>query len=403
MTQEQTVETPTQVALDRIVNDSGLQLNDAETIKQSYLPYFVQIAEIKEQAKKIDFENPKSIDEKIARDLRLKTVKIRTGSEAVKDERKKIHMLKANVEQSAWNLIKTTCQLDEEVFMQVEKKREIAEAKRKAELKQQRLIELQPYTQFISIEFINLGEMSDEAYGNLIEGARLQLQAKIDAEAKEIERKAAQQKAEDEERARINKENEALKAQEAARISKEKADKEVKDVRFEVRKAQMLKAGFTYHGSYFKTAYWSAYWEQVYRPDDDFWNDYTLDIEKARVEFVAKEAEIEKGRTRIQTLDKKIAEQKAAAEKWEQQQKRDAQEKTRLEAEAKEKEDREQQKARLAPDKTKLVEFAGAINTLQVSLLPESFTSDAARKIHSDAVALLGKVSKFIREKSENI
>src|SRR3990172_10268602 len=94
-------------ALSKIVEESGLQLNEAETIKQSYLPYFIQIAEIKEQAKKINFENPNELDEKIARDLRLKTVKIRTGSEIIKDERKRIHSLKANIEQAAWNLVKS--------------------------------------------------------------------------------------------------------------------------------------------------------------------------------------------------------------------------------------------------------------------------------------------------------
>ncbi|MCV6900744.1 hypothetical protein OE165_27305, partial [Escherichia coli] len=82
-------------------------------------------------AKKINFENPTELDEKIARELRLRTVKIRTGSQDVKDERKRIHTLKANIEQDAWNLIKSTCQLEEEQFLQVEKKREKAEQLRK--------------------------------------------------------------------------------------------------------------------------------------------------------------------------------------------------------------------------------------------------------------------------------
>ena len=62
--------------LEKIVQDSGIELNQGELIKQSYLPYFEQLAEIKESSKKINFEKPTELDEEIARSLRLKTVKI---------------------------------------------------------------------------------------------------------------------------------------------------------------------------------------------------------------------------------------------------------------------------------------------------------------------------------------
>lgn len=91
--------------LETVLENSGLVLSDAETIKQSYLPFFEQLAEIKEQSSKIDYANPTSLDESIARELRLKTVKIRTGSEALKNERKKVHLLRGNLEQDSWNLI----------------------------------------------------------------------------------------------------------------------------------------------------------------------------------------------------------------------------------------------------------------------------------------------------------
>jgi hypothetical protein len=77
-------------APDKVITESGLVLNEAEEIKQSYLPFFIQLAEIKEEAKKINFENPSMLDEKIARELRLRTVKVRTGSEDIKNTRKKI-------------------------------------------------------------------------------------------------------------------------------------------------------------------------------------------------------------------------------------------------------------------------------------------------------------------------
>src|SRR3990167_3076074 len=106
-----------------ILSQSGLELSESEKIKQSYLPYFTQMAEIKEQAKKINFDNPTDLDEKIARELRLKTAKIRTTSETLKDERKRVHLLKGNIEQSTWNLIRDTCKMEEEIFNNVEKAR----------------------------------------------------------------------------------------------------------------------------------------------------------------------------------------------------------------------------------------------------------------------------------------
>src|SRR5688572_15788511 len=131
-----TEQTPT---LEVVLKDSGLELTESEQIRQSYLPYFIEMSEVKEMAKKIDFDNPKDIDETIARELRLRTVKIRTGSENLKDSRKRLHMLKANVEQDAWNLIKSTCKLDEERFLQVEKNREIQEKLRIDSLRTERL------------------------------------------------------------------------------------------------------------------------------------------------------------------------------------------------------------------------------------------------------------------------
>lgn len=181
--------------LTKLVQNSGLELNEGEQIKQSYLPYFQQLSEIKEQASKINYDDPKELDEKIARELRLKTVKVRTGSELVKDERKKIHALKANLEQSAWNLIKSTCLLEEENFLQVEKRREILEKQKQETLKAERLLELEPYKEFVSFDYLDLGIMTDESYQKVFNGAKLQHEAKIEAD-----KKAAADKLEQEER-----------------------------------------------------------------------------------------------------------------------------------------------------------------------------------------------------------
>lgn len=219
--------------LTKVVNESGLQPIEAETIKTSYAPYFVQLTEIKEASTKINFENPTDIDEKIARDLRLKLVKVRTGSESIKDERKRIHLLKSNAEQAAWNLIKANCLVDEERFMQVEKKREIAEKARKEALKVERIEVLHPYKDFVSFDFIDLGAMNDEAFANLLNGAKLSLESKLAADKKAEEERLAAIEAEKKRQAEIEAENLKLKAEAEAKekalaIEREKVAKEQK-------------------------------------------------------------------------------------------------------------------------------------------------------------------------------
>ena len=94
--------------LEKVITDSGIALTDSEEIRQSYLPFFEQMGAIKEESKKINFDNPSVLDEKIARELRLRQVKIRTGCKELKDERKRIHLLRGNLEQSMFNLIEKT-------------------------------------------------------------------------------------------------------------------------------------------------------------------------------------------------------------------------------------------------------------------------------------------------------
>src|SRR4030042_2826409 len=101
---------------EKVVIESGLAIQEGEEIKKSYLPFLVQLAETQSQASKINFENPGDLDENIARDLRLKTVRIRTGAEKLKDERKKMYLLRGNLEQASYNIIAASCRLTEDVF-----------------------------------------------------------------------------------------------------------------------------------------------------------------------------------------------------------------------------------------------------------------------------------------------
>ena len=69
---------PTQ--LEEIVKNSGLAIQEGEEIKKSYLPFLMQLSEAQSQASKINFQDPGDLDENIARELRLKTVRIQERS-----------------------------------------------------------------------------------------------------------------------------------------------------------------------------------------------------------------------------------------------------------------------------------------------------------------------------------
>ena len=212
-------------ALDKIVKESGLQLVEADQIKGAYLPFLEQFAEVVNEASKINAENPTKLDEEIASKLRKRTVKIRTGAEALKEDRKKIHLIKGALEQSSYNVIKNTALLAEEAFRNVEEFSAKKEAARKEALRIERLDLLKPYCD--TPEFYPLGEMDESGFNDLLNGMKLQAEAKVKAEQDrlEAERLLAEQKekeriAYEAEQERIRKENEALKA-EAERKEKE--------------------------------------------------------------------------------------------------------------------------------------------------------------------------------------
>lgn len=245
---------------------------------------------------------------------RLKTVKIRTGSEAVKDERKKVHLLRGNLEQDSWNLIKSTCLLSEETFAQVEKASERKEATRKANLKAERSELIKPYTE--QFEIYPLGEMSQDSFDDLLNGMKLAHEAKIEAFRKAEEERIAREKAEAEERERIRVENERLKSeaiQKEKEMQAERAKAEAERKAIEAKAEKERKA---------------------------------LEA-KAKAERELAEAKL---RAEREANEKLQAEIKAKA---------DAEEKAKREAELKEKAEQEakiiaEKKAALAPDKVKL-------------------------------------------------
>ena len=406
LTQTTEVEENLPALLDKTIKEAGLQLDEGEKIKQSYLPYFEAMAQIKDESTRINWEHPTLTDEKIARDLRLRMVKIRTGSESVKDERKKIHSLKANLEQSTWNLIKSSSLLMEATFEALEKRREIEEKTRIKAIKDTRIAELEPYKELISFEFIDLGNMSESNYLSLLNGAKLQVKAQEEEKVKAEEARIAKEKEEREERERITKENERLKAEAAEKekqlkIEREKAEvarklieeiaaKERALAEAKLKQEREVNEKLQAEAELIKKRTENR--SKELQPFIVFIRDYNSLINKEESEYKKELVDIKKG-----------AEQQWEHERLQQikrQQELDLIEANRIKEEnlLKLKEAAEK-KAKNAPDKQKLIVLADALlNTL----LP-SVTSEEALNILENVKSLLNKTAIYIKEKVDGI
>jgi len=193
-----------ETAMDNVVQHSGLNPESAQESKAKYLPFLGQISEIVEEARAINYLNPTEHDELTASNLRKRTVKIRTAAASLKDERKKIHLLRGNLEQSAYNLIKSDCELIEESFRQIENYSENQRLEKEAQLKTERLALITPYLE--NPEFYPIEKMEQEQFDSFL------------ADQKTLHEAKEKAKKDQEEAARLQQEKQTLMADRIATL-----------------------------------------------------------------------------------------------------------------------------------------------------------------------------------------
>ena len=125
----------------------------------------------------------------------------------------------------------------EENLETIEKHFEIKEAKRKQELSETRIAELQPYSEFVPLG-LNFGEISNEEYAKIFNGAKLQYDAKIEAERKTEEERIEAEKAQIKAREEQRLENERLKAEADKREKEIQAEREANEKKLAQEKAK---------------------------------------------------------------------------------------------------------------------------------------------------------------------
>jgi hypothetical protein len=202
--------------LAHIVDTSGLEEQTAITLKDRFLPFYEQVQGWKNKAEQLVVTDVSQTAEmKMAREARLALREIRISADKMRKELKEDSLRYGKAVQGVYNLIEYMIVPIEKHLEQQEKFKEIQDAKRKEQLRQQRMQTLEPYREFVPV-YIDLANMTDEDFDKTLNGAILLFKDKQEAEKRVEEQRLAKEKAEAEERERIKLENQRLKAEQEA-------------------------------------------------------------------------------------------------------------------------------------------------------------------------------------------
>jgi hypothetical protein len=347
-------------------SDYGLDSTKAQEIELMFKPMLEKMTALESdynEILKLDI-SPETCYR--AKELRLQYVKVRTKTAEIHKELKSFYLNGGRFVDGWKNAQLFASQEIEDNLKKIETHFEIIEAERKEKLKTERAGLITPYVEDVNTYM--LGEMTEDAFNKLLVGAKLQFELRIEAEKKAEEERIAREKAEAEERERIKQENERLKKE------AEEKEKELLAERERIRKENEKKERLA---------------EIERKKASDALKAQQVKADKERKELLAK-AETE--RKEKERLEAEIADKKATEEKA----KRDVELKLQVEERARKAAER---KAKLAPDKTKLLGFMQVINDLPRPEVKSIEAADIAAKVN----IMLVQAANYIKEHTGNM
>jgi hypothetical protein len=202
----------------------GLQATEAAQVEAVFLPMIAKMNELELEFNDVLALPVEPTTCKKAKELRLKFVKIRTGTAEIHKKAKEYYR-KGGLFVDAWkNAQAFTSQGKESALEKIECHFEILEAERKEKLKTERLALLIGLCDDPTMYPVQ--DMSEPAFKQLVDGLTLAKKQKEEAERKAEEERVAKEKAEAEERERIRLENERLKEEKrVAEIERQRQEK----------------------------------------------------------------------------------------------------------------------------------------------------------------------------------
>jgi hypothetical protein len=223
-----------------VVEQQGLALESAQNIKLAFAPFFDQAEEWRKKVELINVTDATQTREmKMARDTRLALREIRIKANKVREQLKEDSNRRGKAIQGVYNVLEFLISPMEKKLEDQEKFVQKKEEERKAALKVHREELLLPYQ--IDTSFYQLGEMSDDSFNQLLENIKLAHDAKAELARKAENDRIAKEKADLEERVRVQAEverlrKEAAEKEAALRIEREKAEAVRKETEEKARK-----------------------------------------------------------------------------------------------------------------------------------------------------------------------
>jgi len=170
---------------------SNLEKSEAQEIEKVFKPMVEMLKEMEKEYNEI--VSKKEINQNLcsdARELRLRIVKTRTGANKIREEKKKIYLIKGNAIQGFYNIFLSAVKEREDNLLKIEKYYENIEKERLKNLQKSRENELLKY-EVENVEGLNLSEMSEDVWSNFLAGTKTNYESK-----KEAERKAEEERIE---------------------------------------------------------------------------------------------------------------------------------------------------------------------------------------------------------------
>lgn len=206
----------------KIIKKSDVPDSVVASLQNSFAPFYKEASDMQKEAKELIVSDENDVDGmKRARELRLKLKGIRVEAEKTRKDLKNESLRTGKAIDGIANVLKFLIVPLEEHLEGQEKFKELLEKKRLEELEGKRESELSKYVSEESLSFYNLGEMSNDAFNNLLETSRKAYEAEQQAIKKAEEDRIAEEKKEREEQERIRIENEKLKK----KLEKEELEK----------------------------------------------------------------------------------------------------------------------------------------------------------------------------------
>lgn len=362
-------ETKNEHGLITIIDKSGLNVERINYIKEKFKPFIEITNEWEEKVYDlvVDNENQKDLIKK-AREGRLILKKVRTESNSVRKALKEDSLKESKIIQDIFNKIKSLIEpmehhlLNQELFVQLKEKKRIEE------LTSNRIEELEHYSEFVPFG-LDLGTLSEEDYLKVLNGAKLQLKAKLENE-KKIE---------------------------AEKIEAEKIEK------LRSKRALELQPYFYFMVENEKELSYGKMSEETY-------NDLKSNLKLRKVDYDKKIKKQEEDNKKLLSekikreakakKDKEISDKKIKAEKEKSKKLADElKSKKQKEANDKKAEQEKIKQQNLAPDKNKLELLAKEIDNMVFPTL----SNKEAKVIEKNVRVLLNKVTTYIRDKSKEI